>query len=81
MIINIFKRYVQHWNGDGVSEWEYLVYTISGIMNFQMFGIPFVGDDICGLIGDVTPELCARWMQLGSLYPFARNHNGKGNIS
>ncbi|KAL4493952.1 hypothetical protein ABPG72_021969 [Tetrahymena utriculariae] len=69
-------RYVQHWNGDAFSTWEYLRLIIPSIMNFQMYGIPFVGDDICGLALDATAELCARWQQLGSLYPFSRNHNG-----
>mmetsp|Transcript_10601 Transcript_10601/g.20455 ORF Transcript_10601/g.20455 Transcript_10601/m.20455 type:complete len:860 (+) Transcript_10601:32-2611(+) len=68
-------RYSQHWLGDNWSEWEYLEYSIIGIYNFQMFGIPIVGADICGLLGNTTAELCARWMQLGTLYPFARNHN------
>ena len=71
----------QHWTGDIFSLYEWLALSISDIFNSQLYGMPFVGADICGFLGDTTPDLCARWTQLGVLYPFARNHNNYSSIA
>jgi hypothetical protein len=40
-----------------------------------MFGITHVGAVVCAFSLNATEELCTRWMQLGSFYPFMINHN------
>lgn len=43
--------------------WDDLKYAIAGIYNFNMFGIPVTGADICAAhhTDFVNEELCGRW--------------------
>lgn len=68
-------KYTAHWTGDNYRTWDYMKYSIAGIMNMQMFGVPMVGADICGFHGEeFDSEMCGRWIQLSTFYPLARMH-------
>jgi alpha-glucosidase len=34
--------------GDNFSKWKYMYFSIQGVLQFNLFQIPFVGADVCG---------------------------------
>lgn len=54
-----------HWTGDNTAAWSHLKYNIIGILEFNLFSIPYSGADVCGYFNNATEQMCQRWMQLG----------------
>ncbi len=71
------QRFAAVWTGDNTASWEQLRMSLPMLCNLGLSGVPFVGADIGGFFGDATPELFARWMQAGVLYPLMRGHSHK----
>ncbi|XP_059472228.1 maltase-glucoamylase-like [Neocloeon triangulifer] len=69
-----------HWTGDNYGYWDHMQYSVVGLLDFNIFGLPYVGADICGFFGDSEERLCERWQELGAFYPFSRNHNTIGTL-
>ena len=72
------QRYCSGWTGDNHSLWHHLQLSLTQMLNLGLSGMNMVGSDIGGFGSDTTPELMIRWMQLGCLAPFFRNHSAKG---
>lgn len=68
------QRFGAAWTGDNASTWEHLGLSISMTLGMGLSGLPFVGPDIGGFNGGASPELYARWIQVGALLPYCRTH-------
>jgi alpha-glucosidase (family GH31 glycosyl hydrolase) len=66
-------QWAGHWLGDNEATWHEMKRSIIGMIEFNWFGIPYNGADICGFDKTPTEEMCIRWMQVGAFYPFSRN--------
>jgi alpha-glucosidase len=69
------QRYSAIWTGDNRSEDDHMLLGVRLLNSLGLSGVPFTGMDVGGFIGSPTPELYARWMQLGAFTPYFRNHS------
>jgi alpha-glucosidase len=69
------QRYTSSWTGDNVASWEHLWLANIQVQRMNLSGMGFTGTDIGGFAEQPTPELYARWVQLGVFHPFCRTHS------
>ncbi|WP_245772000.1 glycoside hydrolase family 31 protein [Rhodothermus profundi] len=72
------QRYACVWTGDNVADWSHLRQALTMMLSLGLSGQPFSGSDIGGFIGTPSPELYARWIQLGACSPLFRTHTAYG---
>lgn len=72
------QKYAAKWTGDNVANFQNLRMSVIMCLSLGLSGVPFVGPDIGGFAGSPTPELFARWIELGTFFPFFRNHTSHG---
>ncbi len=68
------QRYAASWTGDNISTFEHLNIAIRLCQSMGLSGIPFVGADVGGFERTPSPELFARWIQVGAFTPLFRTH-------
>jgi alpha-glucosidase len=66
------QRYAAVSAGYSAGRWSQLRQSIPVLLGLSLSGVVFCGADIAGGVWPCAPELYARWMQLGALYPLAR---------
>jgi alpha-glucosidase (family GH31 glycosyl hydrolase) len=67
-------QYSGHFLAQNTRDWDSLRYSVAGILNMNFFGVPLTGADVCGTTGKRNDVMCARWYQLATFYPLARNN-------
>ncbi len=68
------QRYPVHWGGDCDVDFHALVTTVKAGLSFGLSGFPFWSHDVGGFNLPTTPEVYARWMQVGCFTSHIRAH-------
>jgi alpha-glucosidase len=73
------QRHAVTWMGDNSSWWEHLQMSLPQLLSMGLCGVPHAGVDIGGFYHNAYGELFARWMEMGTFYPFMRCHTRSGS--
>lgn len=71
------QRYPLHWGGDCDVDFHALTATIKAGLSFGLSGFPFWSHDIGGFNQPASPQVYARWMQVGCFTSHSRAHGVK----
>lgn len=71
------QRYAAVWTGDNLATWEHLWIANIQCQRLSISGISFAGSDVGGFIGECSPELMVRWMQLAAFHAVYRTHSSR----
>jgi alpha-glucosidase len=68
------QKFSAQWTGDNFASDDHMLLGQRLLNSMAVSGIPYVGMDIGGFMGEATPELYVRWMNLGVYSPLMRQH-------
>jgi alpha-glucosidase len=69
------QRHAAIWTGDNTASDEHLLLGVRLQNSLGLSGMAFAGTDIGGFVGEASPDLFARWVQVGCFSPLMRIHS------
>jgi len=69
------QKFSAQWTGDNVASDEHMLLGQRLLNSMGVSGIPYVGMDAGGFVGDASAALYVRWMNLAIYSPLFRNHS------
>jgi alpha-glucosidase len=69
------QRYAAVWTGDNTANEDHMLMGVRLLNSMGLAGMAYCGMDIGGFVGEASPELFIRWMQIGSFTPLFRGHS------
>jgi alpha-glucosidase len=73
------QRFASMWTGDNEANDTHMFMDTRMSLSLSMTGLSYVGMNIGGFVGNPTPALMVRWMQLGVYMPLFINHTVGSN--